>query len=105
MAIFETHLKLSGDRSPFAVLRNKMADAILTSAREAMDALAESVRGIYRDIGDWLEAMLNTEVTQAELEVIELLQKFHTKAQGRYCDIREALSAIAEKYEPDQKLK
>lgn len=99
MTLLETHLKLPGDQSPFAVLRNDMATAILDSASRLMDELTARVRSILLDIHDWLQVMFYTDVEdEKEMEALEILAKFQGEAKDRYLSIQRDLERIEQRY-------
>ena len=99
MTVLETHLKLSGDQSPFAVLRNDMAAAIRDDASRLMDELIAKVKIILIDIHDWLQVMFYQEVQdERELEALEILEKFQGEAKHRYLCIQRDLETIERRY-------
>ncbi|CAK3974273.1 hypothetical protein D0865_05698 [Lecanosticta acicola] len=101
LTIFETHLKLPGDRSPFAVLCTRMAEAIVKRTQELLTELTEGVKRILGDIRQWLEAMFYEQSNDPqEIEVRQLLEKFHIKAQEEFGEIRDTLKVVERRYQP-----
>ncbi|KAF7192035.1 hypothetical protein HII31_06680 [Pseudocercospora fuligena] len=100
LTALETQLKLSEDRSPFALVANSLAKAISDNVEEQTRAVIEGVERVMDDIKVWLDLTLKEEADAPEdLEVRDRLKAYLEKGIPRFNDIRACLKMIERRYE------
>ncbi|CAK3974892.1 Hypothetical predicted protein [Lecanosticta acicola] len=95
MATFETHLNLSGTRSPFHVMTNKLNAAIVKDTKAKTKVLARRVEDILEQISDQFPDLVDEKIEdKAEEDLRKVFRAFLEMAEPRFEDIKADLARI-----------
>jgi hypothetical protein len=103
MTTLEAHLKLKGERSPFAILASSTKSRICTAAAKRMQDLITGVEAILEDIRTWLEAILRKEDDNPnDIEIRARLGIYAETMIPRLKNISGALKLVKQRHEDDE---